>query len=95
MTLGFVRPNVGSAGTPADHASTRPGGFFTLVSCPNYTFEVLSWVFFSMGTNVLMSWAFTLVGLLQMTDWALKKHRGYVKAEPALKRRKAILPFLI
>lgn len=71
------------------------GGFFTLVSCPNYTFEVLSWVFFSLGTNVLMSWAFTAVGFLQMTDWALKKHKGYIKAEPQLKRRKAILPFII
>lgn len=71
------------------------GGFFTLVSCPNYTFEVMSWVFFSIGSNVLMSWMFTTVGFLQMTDWALKKHRGYIKAEPALKRRKAILPFLI
>lgn len=71
------------------------GGLFTFVSCPNYTFEIMSWVAFSAGTNIGMSWAFTLVGFLQMTDWALKKHRGYVKNEPQLKRRKAILPFII
>jgi very-long-chain enoyl-CoA reductase len=71
------------------------GLFFNVVSCPNYMFEILSWVAFSVGTNVAMSWVFTLVGLLQMSEWALKKHRAYVKAEPELKSRKAIIPFLI
>jgi very-long-chain enoyl-CoA reductase len=65
------------------------------VSCPNYTFEVLSWVGFSLMTSVAMSWVFTLVGLAQMSDWALKKHRAYVKDAPDLKRRAAIIPFLL
>jgi very-long-chain enoyl-CoA reductase len=71
------------------------GGFFSLVSCPNYTFEVLSWVFFSLGSGIAASWFFTTVGFAQMADWALKKHRAYVKGEPDLKKRKAIVPFLI
>ena len=71
------------------------GPLFALVSCPNYTFEVLSWVAFSAGTNIAMSWVFTLVGLLQMTEWAIKKHKGYIKADPANKKKKAIIPFLI
>jgi len=71
------------------------GPLFALVSCPNYTFEVLSWVAFSLGTNIAMSWVFTAVGLAQMTDWALKKHRGYIKADPANKKKKAIIPFVI
>ena len=71
------------------------GGLFALVSCPNYTFEVMSWVMYSVGSGVLMSWAFTAVGFLQMSEWALKKHRGYVKAEPQLKSRKALVPFLL
>lgn len=71
------------------------GGLFSIASCPNYTFEVLGWVFYSIGTNIALSWAFTLVGLAQMTDWALKKHRAYVKAEPDLKKRKSIIPFVI
>jgi very-long-chain enoyl-CoA reductase len=81
---------------PNDKSRKAPrGGFFNLCSCPNYFFEVLGWVFFSLGTNIAMSWAFTFAGLVQMTEWALKKHRAYVKAEPDLKRRKAIIPFLI
>lgn len=86
----------GMRGKEGDTSRKAPaGGFFSLVSCPNYTFEVLSWVAFSVGTNITLSWCFTLVGLLQMSDWALKKHRDYVKNEPHLKRRKAILPFLL
>jgi very-long-chain enoyl-CoA reductase len=94
--LGVHLQLAGMRGKEGDQTRDAPkGGFFSLVSCPNYSFEVMSWVFFSLGTNVFMSWMFTLVGLLQMSDWALKKHRGYVKAEPQLKRRKAILPFVL
>ena len=50
---------------------------------------------FSLGSSVLASWAFTAVGFAQMSEWALKKHKGYVKAEPQLKSRKAIIPFLL
>lgn len=71
------------------------GPLFSLVSCPNYTFEVLGWVAYSLGSNITMSWVFTLVGLLQMTEWAVKKHQGYVKADPANKKKKAIIPFII
>jgi very-long-chain enoyl-CoA reductase len=81
-----------------DGDSTRnipSGPLFALVSCPNYTFEFLSWVAFSVGTNVVASWVFTFLGLAQMTDWALKKHRGYVKADPTNKGKASILPFVI
>lgn len=80
-----------------DQARTFPGGpLFQFVSCPNYFHEVMSWVGFSIGTNLLSSWLFTAVGLAQMTEWSLKKHRGYVKADPAaMKRKKSIIPFVI
>ncbi len=68
------------------------------MACPNYTFEVLSWVGFSVMTGLLFSYAFTAVGLLQMTDWALKKHREYKRTydkEYTSLRRKAIIPFII
>lgn len=71
------------------------GLLFSLVSCPNYTFEVLGWVAFSAGSSILMSWVFTVAGLLQMTDWALKKHKGYIKADAANKKKKSIIPFII
>ncbi|CCW64351.1 unnamed protein product [Phytomonas sp. EM1] len=71
------------------------GPLFALVCCPNYFFEVMSWVSFSIGTNLLSSWFFTAAGLLQMTPWALKKHSGYVKADPKNKKKKSIIPFII
>lgn len=73
------------------------GPLFSLVSCPNYTAEVLSWVGFSIATQVALSYAFTIVGFAQMAQWALGKHIGYVKADESYKRlgRKAIVPFLL
>lgn len=149
------------------------GPLFALVSCPNYTAEVLSWVGFSIMTQVRCSWRrslvclcraaaaahellwpasfllslgapcllacrslaalallslpyslarclsvacrvacrlspklllqigfaylFTLVGFAQMSEWALAKHRNYIKNDPEYKRlgRKAIVPFLL
>lgn len=71
------------------------GPLFAYVSCPNYFFEIMSWVAFSIGTNMLSSWFFTLAGFVQMADWAKKKHRGYVKADPANKKKACILPFIM
>lgn len=86
---------------PAEGSKERPipkGPLFALVSCPNYTFEVLGWVGFSLVTQIFFSYVFTLFGFIQMTEWAIKKHRGYVKSYgDAYKklRRKAIVPFAI
>lgn len=64
------------------------GGLFELVSCPNYTFEVLAWVIWSAMTNMAFGWLFGLTGLAQMTQWAMQKHSRYVKQEKA--KQKAI-----
>ena len=92
IMLSRLRPKEGSKNRPI------PSGFlFDYVACPNYTFEVLSWVGFSIMTNIWLSWLFTLVGFLQMTDWALKKHREYKKSYPEYSKlkKKAIIPFLV
>ncbi|EEY67325.1 3-oxo-5-alpha-steroid 4-dehydrogenase, putative [Phytophthora infestans T30-4] len=86
---------------PAEGSKERPipkGPLFALVSCPNYTFEVLGWVGFSIFTQVAASYVFTVVGFLQMADWALKKHRGYLMTygdEYKKLRRKSIIPFFL
>ena len=79
-----------------------PKGFlFSLVSCPNYTAEVLGWVAWTTLTQIFMSGFFTLAGLIQMTEWALSKHRGYIssattdEAKKKIKSKKAIIPFVI
>jgi very-long-chain enoyl-CoA reductase len=92
LQLSMMRPNEGS-----EKREAPKGVLFSLVSCPNYTAEVLSWVGFSLATKIASSWAFTLVGFLQMTQWALQKHSGYKKSDENYKKlgRKAIVPFLI
>mmetsp|Transcript_32873 Transcript_32873/g.47481 ORF Transcript_32873/g.47481 Transcript_32873/m.47481 type:complete len:299 (-) Transcript_32873:1234-2130(-) len=92
LMLSNMRPAEGST------ARSIPRGFlFELVACPNYTFEVASWVGFSIMTQIPFSYLFTLVGFLQMADWAMKKHKGYKKAfdgDYTKLKRKAIVPFL-
>jgi len=70
---------------------------FNCVSCPNYTYEILSWVFFTIMTQSAVAGLFTFAGFYQMTVWALGKHRNYIKEfHPSYPRgRKAILPFLL
>uniref|UniRef100_A0A8C2D016 very-long-chain enoyl-CoA reductase n=1 Tax=Cyprinus carpio TaxID=7962 RepID=A0A8C2D016_CYPCA len=69
---------------------------FLLVSCPNYTYELGSWLGFTLMTQCLPVAAFTLVGFIQMTVWAKGKHRSYLKEfrdYPTL--RSPILPFIL
>ncbi len=92
LQLANMRPAEGSTKRDA------PGGpLFALVSCPNYTAEVLGWVAWSLATQVGLGYLFTLGGFVQMADWARAKHRGYIKADPEYKKlgRKAIVPFLL
>jgi len=92
IMLSNLRPKGGSKLRPI------PSGFlFNYVSCPNYTFEVLGWVGFSLMTGIISSWAFTFVGFAQMYDWAKGKHAGYLKTygdEYKKLRRTAMVPFL-
>jgi len=69
---------------------------FNFVSCPNYTYEVLAWISFSVMTQCLPAGLFTVAGLYQMSVWALGKHRNYKKEFPNYpKGRKSIIPFIL
>lgn len=69
---------------------------FSLVSCPNYTYEVASWLSFSGLTSCLPALLFCSAGFYQMALWALGKHRNYKKEFKDYPRgRKAIVPFLL
>lgn len=69
---------------------------FNFVSCPNYTYEIGSWIAFSIMTQSLPAALFTLAGGYQMTMWAMGKHRNYRKEfEKYPRGRKSIIPFLI
>jgi len=69
---------------------------FAYVSCPNYTYEVVSWVGFTVMTQTVTAGLFTFCGFVQMAIWALGKHRNYKKEfEKYPKGRKAMIPFLL
>jgi len=70
-------------------------GLFSLVSCPNYTYEIGAWVAFTIMTQCIPAGLFTLAGAYQMTVWALGKHRNYRKEFKDYPRRKAIFPFIL
>uniref|UniRef100_A0A1I8ASX1 very-long-chain enoyl-CoA reductase n=1 Tax=Steinernema glaseri TaxID=37863 RepID=A0A1I8ASX1_9BILA len=69
---------------------------YNYVSCPNYTYEVYSWVFFSLMTQSLPAFLFTVAGFIQMAIWAKNKHRAYKKEFANYpKNRTAIIPGLL
>jgi very-long-chain enoyl-CoA reductase len=79
--------------TPTGDPFTK---MFSYVSCPNYTYEVLSWLSFSVMTQLTPALIFTAFGFYQMAVWAIGKHKLYKKEFPHYPRnRKAIIPFLL
>lgn len=69
---------------------------FNFVSCPNYTYEIGSWISFSIMTQSLPALFFTIAGAYQMIIWALGKHKNYRKEfDKYPKGRKSIIPFVI
>lgn len=69
---------------------------FSLVSCPNYTYEMGTWFWFTIMTQSVAPGIFALLGTAQMTQWAIKKHVNYKKEfKDYPKGRKAIIPFIV
>ncbi|RAH43252.1 trans-2-enoyl-CoA reductase (NADPH) TSC13 [Aspergillus brunneoviolaceus CBS 621.78] len=76
-----------------------PTGFgFSVVTCPNYFFEIVAWV----GIYLLsgLSWSvllFIVVGSAQMAIWAKKKERRYRKefGDKYKRKRFALFPGLV
>ncbi|KIW15933.1 hypothetical protein PV08_05983 [Exophiala spinifera] len=56
------------------------GPFFSLVTCPNYLFETISWLGVYLVSG--LSWGvliFIIISVLPMAQWAKKKERRYRK----------------
>ncbi|XP_011199671.2 very-long-chain enoyl-CoA reductase [Bactrocera dorsalis] len=92
--------NLRPPGTKVRRIPVPDGNLFTklfnLVSCPNYTYEIGSWVAFSLMTQCLPAMLFAFAGAYQMTVWALGKHRNYKKEFKDYPRgRRAIFPFVL
>ncbi|CAG7945166.1 unnamed protein product [Penicillium nalgiovense] len=75
-----------------------PSGFgFSVVTCPNYFFEILAWLGIFLVSQ--LNWSvllFILVGGLQMWSWAWKKEKRYRKefGDKYKKKRAVIFPGL-
>lgn len=64
-------------------------------SCPNYFFETLSWLSFTVLTLSPAALLFSFVSVGQMTIWAIKKHKNYKKEfGKQYPKRKVIFPFV-
>ncbi|XP_011306025.1 very-long-chain enoyl-CoA reductase [Fopius arisanus] len=95
LALRDLRP----AGTAVRKIPVTTGNPFTSlfnsVSCPNYTYEIGSWIGFTIMTKCLPAALFAFAGAYQMSVWALAKHRAYKKEfSDYPKGRKAIIPGL-
>jgi very-long-chain enoyl-CoA reductase len=90
ITLRNLRP-------PGTRVRRIPYGYgFGLVSCPNYTFELLAWAAFAVLTGSLAAWLFFAVSFGQIYLWAIKKHKAYKREFPDYpSNRKALIPFIV
>ncbi|CAH8583795.1 unnamed protein product [Schistosoma intercalatum] len=69
---------------------------FNLVACPNYTYEIISWIGFTIMTQTLPALIFTICGFRQMSVWAINKLKAYrLEFTDFPKNRKAIVPFIL
>jgi very-long-chain enoyl-CoA reductase len=95
VALRNLRP-AGSKERKIPYATSNPfTQLFNFVSCPNYTYEVGAWVFFSIMSQSLPAAMFCFAGAYQMTMWALGKHKNYRAEFKDYPRRKAIVPLLL
>ncbi|KAJ3562851.1 hypothetical protein NP233_g9323 [Leucocoprinus birnbaumii] len=90
MTLRSLRP-------PGTRTRAIPYGYgFSLVSCPNYFFEIMGWTVVAVMTNSIAAWIFLAFSVYIMTIWALKKHRNYKKEfGKDYPKRRALFPFIL
>uniref|UniRef100_A0A8C3DST7 3-oxo-5-alpha-steroid 4-dehydrogenase C-terminal domain-containing protein n=1 Tax=Corvus moneduloides TaxID=1196302 RepID=A0A8C3DST7_CORMO len=69
---------------------------FFFVSCPNYTYEVGTWISFTIMTQCVPVGLFTLLCFIQMTIWAKDKHCTYLREfKDYPSHRMPIIPFLL
>jgi very-long-chain enoyl-CoA reductase len=105
LVVVWALAELGNAAVHLYQRSLRPAGstvrkvprgpLFALVSCPNYTFEVIAWVCFSIVIGHWSAWLFSIVGAGQMLQWADKKHREYKRDFADYpKGRKRMVPFV-
>ena len=75
------------------HLHYKPHGFlFDSITCPNYTFEILSWIGFAMVSQTVVSILFPICGGSQMFIWADEKRKKLGEEFPDVLNRGRLLP---
>jgi hypothetical protein len=82
---------------PGDGAYLIPHGrAFRLLSCPNYSGEILEWCGFALATWSAAGLSFAVFTVANLLPRALSHHRWYRETFPDYPReRRAVLPFLL
>ena len=77
------------------------GPLFRFVSCPNYTFEIVSWIGYALAVFTLPTALFLVASIITLVIYAYKKHKGYKEIfngkdgnELYPPNRKALIPFI-
>ena len=71
------------------------GLWFELVSCPNYLFEIVSWVGFALIARVPGAYVFLALSAAILAGWANTRHAAYRAEFPAYPpQRKRLVPFV-
>lgn len=70
------------------------GLVFDRITCPNYTTEILSWMFFTIFTRCWVCAVFNVCGAVQMYIWARQKRARLIEKFPEAKKRFCIFPLL-
>lgn len=107
LVIGWILAELGNLYTHIALMRLRPAGtrvrqiprgfafdFPFYLSCPNYFFEVVAWLLFTIVTKSFTSALFFVVATVQMYIWAVKKHKNYRKEFKDYPRRKAMFPFI-
>ncbi|KAF6829928.1 steroid alpha reductase family protein [Colletotrichum plurivorum] len=70
-----------------------PRGYgFSLVTCPNYMFEIIAWIGIIIASRSWTVVVFIFIGAVQMSQWAKGKERAYRKEFPeTYKKKKFVL----
>jgi len=73
------------------------GWMWDYVTCPNYSAEILSWIFFCLLARSFIAAMFTAVGSYQMLLWASKKHARLCAMFPGQfsPSRRLLIPYLL
>ncbi|HEY0466701.1 MAG TPA: hypothetical protein VGC79_20985 [Polyangiaceae bacterium] len=87
---------------PGGRERQIPGGLlFRRLSCPHYSFEIVSWVGFNLVTQTWAGLGFMLVGAGILGAWAHARHVAYRKEfdgrdgrQRYPSERRALIPFL-